>query len=217
MPDSLSNSKKGRETSAPQKPKLESVVADAPTSLRKPSWFTRVSRTFLGSDPKTAAKNTMTDVVIPGARQMLFDAFVGAVSTALFGERRSVTRDRGGYSDAAPRIRYNNPNRETDPRYRDSTRYGTRDRGLNDWRREIRDPGDIPFQHRADAERVLARLIETTETFDAATVGDAFDLAGMASDHSQHQWGWTYLGEAAVVNTRAGYFLELPEPIALRN
>lgn len=143
------------------------------------------------------------DIVVPNVKDML----AAAVNRALFGDgrgyqvgarstihRTDYTAYSRGHSDGSIR----DPRRELSPRVKSQHNFD-----------------EVVFNDRAEADLVLERLMDLIDAYGVATVADFYDLAGISTDHPDHNWGWERLGSAAIRRTRAGYILDLPRPVTI--
>lgn len=151
------------------------------------------------------------DVLIPAARNMIVDGLIEGVHRAFYkGERHG--RSMYGGSPSGPRISYGTPvNRGGSPLSRhappQSSVLGSR------VSRHIRD--DFILVSRSEADLVLERLGDIIDRYQVASVADLKDLMGVPSTHVDQNWGWVFIGDAAVRQVREGFVLDLPqeEPI----
>lgn len=74
---------------------------------------------------------------------------------------------------------------------------------------------DIVFTSRGDAEEVLSRMEELLEHFNAVSVADLFDMAGVSCNYTDNNYGWTNLREARVERVCGGYTIRLPKATTL--
>lgn len=143
------------------------------------------------------------DIVVPNLK----DALAAAVNRALFGDgrgyqvgprstshRTDYTAYSRGHSDGSVR----DPRRDLSPRVKTQHNFD-----------------EVVFNDRAEADLVLERLMDLIDAYGIATVADFYDLAGISTDHPDHNWGWERLGSAAIRRTRAGYILDLPRPVTI--
>jgi len=143
------------------------------------------------------------DIVVPNLK----DALAAAVNRALFGDGRgyqvgarsaSHRTDYTAYSRGRSDGSVRDPRRELSPRAKSQHNFD-----------------EVVFTDRAEADLVLERLMDLIDAYGVATVADFYDLAGISTDHPDHNWGWERLGSAAIRRTRAGYILDLPRPVTI--
>lgn len=143
------------------------------------------------------------DIVVPNVKDMV----AAAVNRALFGDGRgyqvgarstSYRTDYTAYSRGRSDGSVRDPRRELSPRVKSQHNFD-----------------GVVFNDRAEADLVLERLMDLIDAYGIATVADFYDLAGISTDHPDHNWGWERLGSAAIRRTRAGYILDLPRPVTI--
>ena len=75
--------------------------------------------------------------------------------------------------------------------------------------------GDIFFDNRETAERVLELSKEIINEYGFVTITDMYDLAGLNTTYTEQKYGWVDLKEAKIIHVRPGYKLVLPEIIPI--
>lgn len=179
----------------------ESVVTGEVVRKRK-SKIQNVAETFFGGDLKDVASYVVIDVMIPAAKDMLYDTVSQGFSRLLFGEVRkktaSTNRDYTSYGSAS---------RDRSLRRVDQSR---RDRiSSNDF-------DDITFRDRHDAEAVMDTLMDTIDHYGQCSVADLLKAAGMSPKYTDYDSGWHDLSRASISRYRDGYVLNMPRTEDLR-
>jgi hypothetical protein len=207
-----SNSQKAK----PQKPKVQKLVNAK--RVKKP-FHKRFKNAFLDGEPAhEVGQYVIYDVVIPAAKSTIADLIEGAIDLLLFGGQgrgRSrtphVIRDRGR---SYPNTPYNSmyDRNVSVPGHR-----GRNSRTHNAESGSIRgiDVSDIVFPSRAAAERVLDELIDTIAKYEAVSMSDFYDMAGISSPYTAQKWGWSDIDGASIVRVRDGWIIDLPNPIVI--
>lgn len=172
-------------------------------SLRK-----RFTESFIAGDLKTALTYAVMDVLLLEARDVVIDTIHSGVERLFRGDSyryRGVNRPQTGpYGN----VQYNmmsRPSPMTGPA-----------RAMSRQARARHDFDELILDSRTEAEEVIDRLFDLVSRYDTATVADLYELVGLASNHTDHKWGWTDLRGAGVTRTRDGYLLDLPDPSPLR-
>lgn len=205
MEDFPSNNKS--ETPAkPEATKKVKPVVTGEVKTKKPSVGRKFRETFIGGNAKTAASFTVFEVLIPGAKDALFNAFTNYIEGLFWDQTRSKSRPGASNRFDSPfgHVAYNRPSssplRANEPR--DRIR---RSRGM---------PGfnELIFTTRREADDVLDNLFNLISQYQIASVSDLYELSGLQADHTALKWGWTELRGAVVRGTPDGYLLILPRP-----
>lgn len=210
MQDYTSNSNKSKEQAtkaskpvAKAEKKVDKVVVGE-VVVQKKSLSRRFKDIFVAADLKGVVAYVTQDVLLPSARQLIVDTTVKGVERAIYGD--STPRPR--YGPVGSRITYNNPiNRSySDPRARPQVPSRPTSRRRSE---------DYILSSRQEAEEVVERMNDVIDTYEVASIADLHDLLGERVNPVDHKWGWVYLGDAQVRQTREGYLLDLPpaEPI----
>jgi hypothetical protein len=166
---------------------------------------------FFGGDLKTSARFVAADVMLPAFRNLLLDAIVNGAKGVIMGDPSYRRRD----AEYRPTINYSNPIRRPTTVYRDTRDPRDRRPYLPDQPHPYRNQGNIDrseivLARKEDAELVVERLIDVVDQFEVATLADYYDLCGVPSSHVDNKWGWTYLNNVEIRQTRDGYIIDLP-------
>jgi hypothetical protein len=184
--------------------RVEKVVTGKVTR-RKRSQGRQLKEIFLG-----AAQYVTMDVLIPAAKDMLYDAGSQGLKQMLFGEDhyRHRGRSRSRHSEYPQLTNYTRYSRHDDrPPYPPADR-DRRDRK----RRANHNFDDIVLATRAEGEEIIARLYDVLEKYEVATVADLYEMVGLTSDYTDEKWGWYELNRPQVRHIVGGYLLDLPRP-----
>lgn len=200
------NSKSRR---VPDEPKKIERVTSADATRRPKTLGRRLKDTFIGDDPRATVDYVVVDVIIPRARDMLFDAVEAGFERLIYGEgpRRRRPGNPGPYGDRGPNIDYagisRGPARQAQQQHSILSR-GSRARGSFD---------ELVIQSRPEAEEVIDRMFDILSQYGQVSVAHLYELTGVQSSHTDIKWGWTQLRGAKPRPLRqGGYILDLPEP-----
>jgi hypothetical protein len=200
----------GNQKGKPEKTKkvVEKVVKGEVVSRPKPlgSKFRGI---FFGGDFGDAARFIAAEVLLPALRNLVVDAATRGTERMVYGDRYAARRPL----DYRPRVTYNNPLSRPVPREPRERAYLPDQPGLMPSRR--RSSNEILIADREEAELVLERLIDIINQYDVASLADLYDLVGLPTTHVDNKWGWTFLTNVTIRQTREGYLIDLPqaEPI----
>jgi hypothetical protein len=200
------NSQRLRGSARNPRPKVEQVTAASAVRRKKPLG-TQFRHVFFGGDARTATEYMIYNVVIPAAKEMMFEAGSAWIEKRIYGEsrrQRSVARPNP-YGNVAYNQYSRGPYRGDDrPPMPNQLPRASRAKQSFD---------DIIIPTRQEAEEVLDRMYDLISQYDSASVSDLYELTGIASSHTDMKWGWEDLRGASVGRVRGGgYLLELPQP-----
>lgn len=164
----------------------------------------RIARSLLNEESAGIGSYILYDILIPAAKSMITESIQSGIEMMLYGEtggRRSPSRLQGG-----PRVNYgsysNRDNRREEPRQK---RFARGKFNLD----------EIIFKNGSDASDVLSALCDHIENYEAVSVSEFYDYAGVeGATFTDNKWGWTgsELSDAYCTHTRGGYVIVLPEP-----
>lgn len=181
------------------KPNDVDKVVQGEVVRKKKNKVQKVAETFFGGDLRDVASYVVKDVMIPAAKDMLYDTVSQGFSRLLFGEVR-------------PR------NNSTSRGY---TSYSSMSRDRSTGRREIEarnrnDFDDITFRDRRDAEAVMDTLRDIIDHYGQCSVADLFKASGISPRYTDYDIGWTDLARSTIARYRDGYVLNMPRTESLR-
>lgn len=210
MADYQGNSKKDKLQK--QKPQVQKVVTGE-VVVKPKSLGTKIKGVFFGGEAKEASGYLVSEVLLPAFRNLVVDSVRIGVERMVYGDRTPrrpgpTINDYGRYSG---RTTYTNPLVRPDV-------IDVRERGrVPDQRQPSRrkDTNNIFLARREDAEEVLERLQDIINDYDVVSVADLHDMIGLPTTHIDNKWGWTFLNDVEIRQTRDGFVIELPSPDAL--
>lgn len=195
------------EKSKPEK-KIERIVTGNVARRKKPLG-TRFRELFFGGEDAQSVWNYIfVDVLVPAAKNTLYDAVTQATERSLYGEIRGArARAHGVQPSPFGKVSYDRYSSGSLRRPQDDPRPT-----LSKQARSAFDFDEIILDTRAEAEGVIGQLIEIISNYGATSVADLYSMIGITPEHTDNKWGWTDLRGASALKVRAGYLLDLPRP-----
>lgn len=185
------------------KPEMDKVVQGEVVHKKKAK-VQKVAETFFGGDLRDVASYVFNDVMIPAAKDLLYDTISQGFSRLLFGDVRPRSTSTRGYTS------YSSMNR--------TQSVGGRDR-IRERMVEVRnsyDFDDITFRDRRDAEAVMDTLRDAIDHYGQCSVADLLKASGISPRYTDYDIGWTDLSRASIARYRDGYMLNMPRTESLR-
>lgn len=187
-----------------EKKKVERVTTGAVSSHKKSTG--KQLREALIGDVDEVKGYLLWDVLVPALKDTVVNLIKNGAEALFYGNvdnrpshvKRSGPTSYVSYSDYDPSKRVGN--------------YGRKPANGYSSRRSVYDFDDVSFSSRKDAENVLDGLVSLTMNYGVASVADFRDLAGLPINHTDNKYGWGELSQATVIQTRNGYFIQLPTP-----
>lgn len=188
------------------RPKLKPVTTKA--TIRKRTLGERFKDVFLNVDAKGTAGFVFRGVLVPAARDMVFDAGKEALFRVLYPDAAATGKTATG----GPR---GGPGPKTNYQGMSSGRGGgSAPHGARSPVREQTLP-QYTYPSKAEPERILDTLRELIDRREYATVADLRELSGHDSNYVDVSWGWLNLAGSQIVQMRDGWVLDLPQPVRL--
>lgn len=180
-------------------PKKDDKVVQGEVVVKRKGKAQKVAETFFGGDLRDVASYVVMDVLVPNAKDMLYDMVSQGFSRLLFGEvrQRSTSRSRSytSYSSMSTS--------------RTSRRYDEPKPRGNDF-------DDITFRDRRDAEAVLDTLRDSLDRYGQCSVAELLKAAGITPKYTDYDIGWSNLSRVSISRYRDGYVLNMPRVEDLR-
>lgn len=187
---------------ADEKDKPKAVVKGN-VSKSKRSLFGKIADTFTLGNIKDARNYIITDVVVPGFLDILYDGITRGASKLIYGDKGSPKERKKGRG-----IDYSGITRLSDGEaYRALSRKRERESSVSG----IYDYNEIELTSRADAEVLLDSMYEYLEGHDIVTVADMYSMADYdGGDYTDNYWGWDDLRGSTIIRSSDGWMLKLP-------
>jgi hypothetical protein len=213
LEDYQGNAKKEREKSEkkdkPEKTVVEKVVVGE-VIQRPKSIGWKFKNIFFGGDAKQAVKFVSADVLLPALRNLVVDMITKGAERLVYGESQYRRRPPGGGTNYGARYQYSGSSRQypSDVRDRAFSPLAPSDPRIG--RQNRHDINDVILGTKEEAEIVVERLTDILDQYDVVSLADLYELLGLSTSPIDNKWGWTFLPNVQIRQTRQGYLLELP-------
>lgn len=203
--DYRGNTDKGREEKE-QKPEKQIERVITGEVIQKPKGIGRKFKDiFLGGDLRASTRFVVADVLLPALRNLIVDMTSKGIEKIVYGDSVYTRRP----TEYRPRVSYNNPILR-DPRAR-----AFLPDQPHPYRQNKRESNDIILGTKEEAERVVEQLIDIIDKYDVVSLADLYEMLGLPQSHTDNKWGWTYLTNTEIRQTRDGYLIDLPQMEAI--
>ena len=190
--------KEGQKESLPEKKRVEKVV-HGKVKVRPKSGLHKLTDVFISEDAANVMSYIVMDVLVPAVKKAISDIVRDGSDMILYGE------SKGRSSSSSSYVSYRDYSRRDEDRFRDRDRDG---RGYNH--------DDIVLESRGEAEEVITRMDELSETYGVVSVADLYDLVGKTCEYTDNKYGWTNVRNAEPIRVRDGWMLRLPKALPLK-
>lgn len=179
----------------------EQTIQSGGARLKKKSEGSKILNALFGNDDaKSVGSYILYDVLIPAAKDMIFDSVMGGLSMRLFGTDRGYSRmprrTMTNYQGISQKTRViNNPSRPT------NRARSVRSKIYND---------DIEFDNKAEAYQALDILLSEIEKNGYATIATLYQYCQIPSDYVDNNIGWTDLSDVRIRTVGSKAVMILP-------
>lgn len=166
-------------------------VAQGKVRRKKKTKTNSLKDIFISEDVEDVKSYIIMDVIVPTVKNTIVDV----VNMFLFGDTTKRKNSTG--------VSYN----------RDYS--SNRNNRRNTSRVNRYDFDDIYFDARGEAEKILDCMDDLLDSYNAVTVADFYELAGVTVNQTDYNYGWINLSRASIQRTREGYIINLPRVVAI--
>lgn len=181
----------------------EAIEAVAKGKVKKTGLGRKFTDSIFAEDVEDVGEYIFSNVIIPNIKRVLSQSF-----NALLYGKNSSTRDRGEYRDYVSYRNYFDDDRPS----RRSTPSGRR---VFHWD-ELTFLDDEESSGEEKAEKVLNKMYEDLEQYGVTTVQWLYEYAGAMAPWTAHNYGWTSIKSADIVNIGGGeWAIKMPKPMPI--
>lgn len=187
-----------------EQPKVEKIEGISAT-IRKKTVGRKIGEMFSGESMEKVGDHILFEVLIPAAKNMLFDAATQGLKMRLYGDGSRTPVSSSSSSKA-----YTPYNKMSSGASKSATEVRSE---LSRKARATHNFDEILFESRGDAEEVIESLRLVIEQYGTVKVADLYELVDLTGSFTDNKFGWDDLRDANVRLIRSGYILDLPRPM----
>lgn len=166
------------------------------------------ARSLIAGDVKDIWESIRGDVVVPSLKRLILDILNNGGEMLLYGNvtgRATTSTAKPAYSKISSQGKMS----ISSTRPSDATPVTL----SHDYENIIFETREYVTSQaaRIEANKVLAKMVDTIDQYDVVSLCDLYDMLGWPSTYTDNKYGWYSLGEARVEETRNGYCLRLPK------
>ncbi len=199
-----SNRFKEEQKQAAEKKRMTKVVTGA-VQVKPKSGARKFAEGFFAGDAASVKQHIRDEVIIPGAKELIWSVFTNALDMFLFpGGGKHKSKDRF----ASEFISYSSISSKNRGYQTVSSNQQKNTNAFNF--------DSIVFTSRGDAEMVLQTLREEIRKYGVVSVLDLYDAIDRSAPFTANKYGWFSLDNATVERTRGGgYVIAFPKAMAI--
>jgi len=196
IPNYPGNSKK-RPAARKNDTPVKAIVTGRVTRKKQPLGK-KFKESFFNTDGVQIGDYILNDVLLPGAKQIVYDIVMNGLGLSLFGQTMSHTTKRHGGSSGLTN-------------YRSASNKSPQQRTISNRAKATHSFDDILIDDKFEAEGVLEMMAVLIDEYDQCTVADLYSMVSITSTHADKKYGWTNISSAYVKRDIQGYILILPK------
>lgn len=159
---------------------------------------------FVEEDIKTVKSYVLTSVILPGIKDVVADTLTNAINMILFGDTRSPRKSGRGHTNYSGF--YRGERMSTIEKERNNAR-----KNRNRYAYE-----EVCCENHGDAVDILDSMFEIIDQYGVISVMDLYDLAGMDSEFTDQNYGWSDISSATIVRRSANeHVIKMPKPMPI--
>lgn len=174
------------------------------------------SKSFFKGSVQSAGDSIVTDILIPAAKDTIYNMFSSFMSSILFGDANVPQRGRGYFNNSQQSMRTMDGRNYNDYGSLSRTPFNNR----TTMQRSVYEYQNIEFESRGDAELALGMLRDICDEQGFCTVLNLYEISGNQPNSTDNNWGWYSLPEGIVKVQKkfnGFYKLTLPPCVSIRN
>lgn len=191
---------------------IKAVVNGKVSKPKDKSLFKKIGETFAMGNIKDARDYIITDVVVPGILDLLYEGATRGLGKLIYGDKAAVKRKSKGLggTDYSSGIR-----RLSDG---EAWKHSVEDKRKETAITTIYDYNEIELETKADAEVLLDSMVDYLDVHDIISVADMYSMANYNSNnYTDNYWGWDTLAGSHIKRTDSGWALVLPRVKPLKD
>ena len=199
--DEFPSNSRNQKAKIPQGEKREKVEAVAHGKKIQKTGLNKFVDFIIGDDSKNVFSYLWNDILVPAAKNMLFDMIRDGAEMRIFGEVRNRgvrNRQTGTY------VSYDQISRDKDRREQERS-----------YQRRVGKPDDVLIDTEEEIKDALSKMYDYLETYNELPLAVYYDIVGVVGDFTDNDWGWTSLQGTKILRVRDGYIFDLPKMVPL--
>ena len=187
------------------KPKHQPLVTKAPTKQKK-NLLKRLTQGLLGPGGfEKIGSFVSDDIVKPALKKMFVDAVNSSAHMAVYGENAPTPVTSRSVRASEQRI-------TSRTNYRDAYNHTPNTNAVAKPRSSYYLEDYIITDGRETAVEILSTMREAADMYDTVAVADYYDMIGVPSVHTDHNFGWTIdtIVLATILPSGSGYLIKFP-------
>lgn len=157
---------------------------------------------FLKDDANDIGDFIWNEIIKPTMKKLVYDVITDSIGMLLGQDNKSKTR----YNKYRSYTYYDDYDWVSS-----SSRYDRFSYGGGGYEERSKKAKTIAFKTEEDANEVLHLMNERIRKYGRCSIMTLNDLAGVESEYTDEDWGWSNLSSAKIIHTSNGYELRLPK------
>lgn len=179
----------------------------------------RIAESFGGQDLKGVGRFVALEVLLPGARDILFDVVKEGAHRALYGDSSRRQSSGSSISSGGSRLRPTNYSSISSQSRIVGSSARSDQPSMSSRERQMFDFSGLLIEDLGKAEEILMEMEAAIDEFGLVTVGDFYEAIGESGNgFTDRKFGWdaqAFEG-ATPKRVRGGWILDIPTPVGIK-
>lgn len=190
-----------------QEESIKPVIPQGSVTVKKPSEFQKLKRSFFAEDGKGIIKTVWSTVILPKLKAIFVESATSAANTAMYGTSAKPTSGNRIVSSLGGI--YSN--------YGSMFGGSQKPQTLAPAKNTIVMVDELEFQEYGHAEGVLQALRDIISSTGKVSVNQFYDICGIKGNNPNDvNYGWFSLDSAKIISCSGGYKIALPNVTPLK-
>lgn len=157
---------------------------------------------LINSDVDDIKQYVIFDVLLPALKKTLWEIISNGSHMMIFGSKSSGSSS--GAKQESNRVSYRS---YYDTKSYEPSRVSARQNYAYN---------DIVFDTKYSAEECLEQMCDIIENYDVVSIAELYEIAGLDSVPTDHNYGWQNLAQARIDRDRDGWIIKFPKVVVIK-
>lgn len=159
-----------------------------------------IKSSLINSDVEDIKQYVIFEVLLPSLKKAAWDIISNGSHMMIFGDKKSSNSQQSS-SRVSYRSYYDGAKNYEPNRVQARQNYAY---------------SDIVFENKYSADECLEQMCDIIDHYDVVSIAELYEIAGLNSVPTDHNYGWTNLANARIDRDRDGWVIKFPKVVAIK-